>query len=148
MKVPFRNQLVAIAACACAQAGVAQIAYPGSTWGVLMYPAGLTPAEKENTLLAGRVEQGIDWFRFGDEQWKFNTYAALAYSVDNQGLDYNNKLTPAIGMKVSRTFESGVLDFGLQAIHERRWKTSASNSGAQVYVSWWFGWDARRLRKE
>lgn len=123
------------------------IAYPGSTWGVIQYPAGLSQEEKENTLLAGRIEQGADWFRFGDDKWKFNTYAALGYSVDNKGLPYNNKLTPALGAKVSRTFESGVLDLGVQAIYERRWKDnlSGSNSGVQAYASWWFGWDARRM---
>jgi hypothetical protein len=124
------------------------IGYPGSTWGSLIYPSGLVGEEKDNTLLSGRVEQGIDWFRFGDgDKWKFNTYAAVGYSVDNKGLSYNNKLTPGVGAKVSRTFDGGLLDLGVQLTHERRWKDtiSRSNSGVQAYASWWFGWDAKKV---
>lgn len=136
-----------VAGCAAGAFGVAQaepLAYPGSTWGQLIYPAGLSEEEKTNTLLSGRVEQGVDWFRFGDDKWKFNTYVAIGYSVDNKGLAYNNKITPALGMRATRVFTGGALDFGLQAIHERRWKDNQDNSGVQVYASWWFGWDAKR----
>jgi hypothetical protein len=122
------------------------IAYPGSTWGQLVYPAGLVGEEKTDALLSGRVEQGVDWFRFGEDKWKFNTYAALGYSVDNKGLSYYNKLTPALGLKVSRSFDGGSLDLGVQVIHERRWKDSdSSNSGVQAYANWWFGWDAKKI---
>jgi hypothetical protein len=141
-----------VAAACCVLWGAAgvqaqPIAYPGSTWGQLSYPAGLSREEKDNTLLAGRIEQGADWFRFGEDRWKFNTYVALAYTVDNRGLPYNNKLTPAVGMKVTRTFDSGVLDLGVQAIHEKRWRDdlNGKSSGVQAYASWWFGWDARKM---
>jgi hypothetical protein len=133
-----------VAACICAPVSAQPLAYPGSTWGQVIYPSGLSLEERENTLLSGRVEQGVDWFRFGNEQWKFNTYAAVGYSTDTKGLPYNNKVTPALGFKISRSFETGVLDLGLQAVHERRWKANTSDSGLQVYASWWFGWDARR----
>lgn len=135
------------ALCATFASHAEPLAYPASMWGQLVYPAGLSQEEKDNTLLSGRFEQGADWFRFGDEKWKFNTYVALGYSMDTKELAYNNKLTPAVGVKVSRSFESGMVDLGLQLIHERRWKEPRdnSNTGVQVYASWWFGWDSRRM---
>lgn len=149
------KKLLAVSTALCGTvcpgfAAAEPVAYPGSMWGQLMYPAGLTDEEKTNTLLSGRIEQGVDWFRFGDDRWKFNTYIAIGYSVDNKGLFYNNKLTPALGAKVSRSFDRGVLDLGIQAIHERRWKdaNNGNNSGVQVYASWWFGWDARKLNRD
>ena len=147
MKFAYFSLIAAAIGCTAVAAHAEPLAYPGSTWGALLYPAGLSELEKTNTLLSGRVEQGIDWFRFADDSWKFNTYAALAYSVDNKGLGYNNKITPALGMKVSKNFDRGVLDLGLQAIHERRWKEDVNNSGVQLYASWWFGWDAKTRTK-
>lgn len=149
----MKNRFLTLAAFIFASIGIAQpasaqpIAYPGSTWGQLIYPSGANDEEKNNALLSGRIEQGADWFRFGEDRWRFNTYVALGYSADSKGLFYNNKVTPAIGMKVSRAYEGGVLDLGLQAIHERRFKDNTENSAVQVYASWWFGWDARRLNR-
>lgn len=127
------------------------VGYPGSTWSTLTFNPGVikdTP-EQDNLLLQGKIEQGIDWFKFGDDnQWKFNTYASLGYSADRNGLSYNNKLVPAVGMKVSRNFENGVLDIGVQAVHENHFRGvnygPRSGTGVQLYVSYWFGWDLRK----
>lgn len=130
---------------AAAAAAGQPLAYPGSTWTHVSYPSGLAAPEDRNLLLSGRIEQGAVWFRLGSGgEWAFNTYAALNYSADGKGLGYNNKLTPALGMKLTRPLNGGILDLGLQVAHERRFKDHQSNTGVQAYAGWWAGWDLRR----
>lgn len=138
-------------ACACAlfattdQAKAEPVAYPGSNWSALTGPSGASGAERDNILLQGRIEQGIDWVRFGtDNKLTLNTFASAAYSVDTRGLDYNNKFAPAFGMKVRRSFDSGVLDVGVQLVNERRWKSKSDATISQVFISYWFGWDLKK----
>jgi hypothetical protein len=146
-KLLFATAL-AVASAAASADGLKPVGYPGSNWSVLTVNPGViknTP-EDNNVLLQGRLEQGVDWKRFGsNNEWTFNTYASLGYSIDKNELAYNNKLVPAIGAKISRRFDSGVVDFGIQAVHERHFTgvTSGpkSGSGVQVYASYWFGWN-------
>lgn len=118
--------------------------YPGNVWGVATFPSATVGAERNNVLAQGRIEQGIVWFRFADGKWKLNTYAALGYSLDSEGISYNNKAVPAVGVKVTREFEQGVVDLGVQAVQENRWKDNVHSSGVQAYASWWFGWNLKK----
>jgi hypothetical protein len=149
----MKRILVAALLASSASAFAEPIGYPGSTWGVLIFPTSITPETKDgkevtdNVLLQGKVEQGIDWFRFGDDKWKLNTFASFNYTIDNAGLTYNNKLVPAVGVKVVRAFKDGVLDLGIQGVYEQRLRPAAGEkknaTGVQVYASWWFGWNLK-----
>lgn len=156
----MKKTLVALSIMAASSMALAQdtssdtssgpIGYPGSTWGVLTLNPGVRGAEeKHNVLLQGKVEQGIDWFAFGtDKNWRFNTYVSMGYTADKNGLAYNNKVVPAIGAKVSRRYESGVLDLGLQAVQETQFRGVPSggrrtDTGVQLYASYWFGWNLK-----
>lgn len=126
------------------------IGYPGSNWSQLTFnpsPISGTP-EDNNVLLQGKIEQGIDWKRFGaNNEWTLNTYASMGYSADKNGLAYNNKLVPAVGVKMRRSFENGVLDIGAEVVHQRNFKQDFgrdSGTGAMVYVSYWFGWNLKK----
>jgi hypothetical protein len=121
------------------------VGYPGSTWSTLTGPAGVAGTEEKNVVLQGKLEQGIDWVRLGkNKNWTLNTYLSAGYSVDKDKLDYNNKIVPALGVKLSRKFDNGVVDFGIQAVHERRWIDGKSGSGIQAYATYWFGWDLKK----
>jgi hypothetical protein len=136
---------------AVAQDGLTPLGYPGSTWSVLTVNPGViknTP-EDDNVLLQGKIEQGIDWRKLGDnKEWTLNTYVSLGYSADKNGLSYNNKVVPAVGVKMSRSFDSGVFDVGLQAVHENHFRGVTSGpsrgTGMQLYASYWFGWNLGR----
>lgn len=146
-KILIAAAILAASTSAFAQSG--PIGYPGSNWSVLTVNPSViegTP-EDNNILLQGKLEQGIDWFRFGDGNWVLNTFGSVGYSVDKNQLSYNNKIVPALGIKVSRKFDQGVIDVGTQLVHERRFRTPdgfpSSGTGVQVYVSYWFGWNLR-----
>jgi hypothetical protein len=120
------------------------IGYPGSTWNVITTPASSTGIEEDNTIIQGKIEQGIDWFYLDSAStWKFNTYASFGYSADSEHLDYNNKAVPAIGAKVTKTLKNGAIDIGVQAFKENRWEDGVSDNGVQLYVSSWFGWNLK-----
>lgn len=136
----------ALSAVAFSASALEPLGYPGSSWSVLTYNPGVieNTRERGNVLLQGKIEQGIDWTKFGG--WTLNTYASVAYSLDKNKIDYNNKLVPAVGVKMSRKFDSGVFDVGVQAVHERRIRVDGPNktgNGVQVYASYWFGWNLK-----
>lgn len=120
------------------------LSMPGTMWGNVMFPSGLSGPENKDTLAAGRIEQGAVWVRFGqDNAWRLNTYAAVSYSLDSKGIAYNNRFAPALGVKIQRTFDSGIFDVGVQLAQEHRFKDRVTSTGMQVYASWWFGWDLK-----
>lgn len=124
------------------------LAYPGSAWVTVSSPttASKDSPESGNWTLQGKVTQGIDWLTFGkNNDWSLNTYATVGFSLDTKGMDYNNKVTPGVGVKVSKQIKNGVLDIGVQAIHETRFGNKyiipdRSSSAIQGYVSLWSGW--------
>lgn len=152
MNMKFVVTLAALVLTSAASAAE-PLGYPGQTWGVLTFPAGVIDGspEHDNWLYQGRVVQGVDWFKFGEDQnWVFDTYGAFGFSVDSKNLDYNNKIVPAAGMKLSRFSDHGVIEAGVEAVYERHFGDDAgggydrSGYGVQGYISYWFGWDAKK----
>jgi hypothetical protein len=146
MKKSLLAVVLAVASLgAMAQTGLSK---PGSTWAqITSRPSVLrnTPEDK-NWLLQGNIEQGVIVARFGKSSpWKVNTYASLAFSADKNGLAYNNKLVPAIGVKLQRPFENGNIDIGVQLVHQNNFRGvtlgEKSGTGVQFYAQYWFGWD-------
>jgi len=121
------------------------LGYPGSAWAVVTFPTSTSGPEKDNLMFQGKIEQGIDWMYLDSKsKWKLNTYVSFGYSVDSEAFGYNNKAVPAIGVKTVRSFDNGVLEFGVQAIHEDRWIDNVSSNGVQAYASTWFGWNLKK----
>lgn len=141
----FRNFSVMVLALAASAAHAEPLEMPGSTWAYIVGPSSSQGDERNNVLLQGKIEQGIVWFKFGEDgKWKLNTFAALSYSLDSKGINYNNKAIPAVGVKISRDFENGVLDLGVQAVQENRWKDNVNSTGVQAFASFWFGWNLKK----
>lgn len=131
------------------------IGYPGNTWGTLYYNAGSDNRRGLGTPrweTQGIVEQGIDWFRFGDGTWKFNTYGAIEYVIND-----NDKLfIPVLGMKVNKRFENGSLDIGIR-VKNRNITVSGINgydgsetfnrkktATVQIFATYWFDWNLKK----
>lgn len=138
----------ALVAMATASGASAQLAYPGSNWSNLTYnPSPIKGPEDNNVLLQGNLEQGIVWANVGG--WNVNTYGAIGYSADRNGLAYNNKIVPTLGLKFQRPWDKGNLDVGIQVVHQYNFTgvpdgQSKSGTGVQVYVQYWTGWDLKR----
>lgn len=144
----MKKSLITIALIATTMGAFAQSA-PGSAWANLTYnpsPIKGTP-EDNNTLLQGRVEQGLIVGHLGS--FRVNTFGAVNYSVDNNGLAYNNKIAPMVGVKLQRDLGSrGILEAGVQVVHQNTFRGvttgPSSGTGVQAFVSVWSGWDLKK----
>jgi hypothetical protein len=124
------------------------LAYPGDAWVNLASPTTTNKNNPEagNWTLQGKITQGVDWVTFGeDDDWTLNTYATVGFSLDTKGMDYNNRVTPGVGVKVRKQIKNGVFDIGVQVINETRFGNKyiipdRSSNAIQGYVSFWSGW--------
>lgn len=142
-KALFTAALLSAAAVAAAQEA------PGSAWANLTYnpsPIRGTP-EDSNTLLQGRVEQGLIVGRING--FRVNAFGAVNFSADNNGLAYNNKVAPMVGIKLQRDLgKQGIFEAGVQVVHQRNFRGvtagPSSGTGIQAFASFWSGWDLKR----
>ena len=120
--------------------------FPGLTWGEVRYPGAQDPSEESNIVLEGYVEQGVDSMKL-DGLGTINFYANLDYITDSKELDWNNSITPGVGVKLKKLIGSNVLlQFGIEAARERRWISDQTDNVIFVYLNWSSWWDPRAIR--
>jgi hypothetical protein len=143
-KIAITAAMLALSVGAAAQSSA-----PGSAWANLTYnpsPIRGTP-EDNNTLLQGRVEQGLIVGKLGG--FRVNTFGAVNFSADNNGLAYNNKVAPMVGVKLQRDLgQRGIVEMGVQVVHQNNFRGvssgPSSGTGVQAFVSVWNGWDLKK----
>jgi hypothetical protein len=116
------------------------LSFPGYSWAELRYPNSPIQEERTNFSAEGDFEQGIDWIRLNDHI-TVNTFAQFRYTVDTAGLDYNNRIVPAIGAQFKVKVGTGIVQVGLKAEKEYRWKTDQSSGIVLGFANYWFGWN-------
>jgi hypothetical protein len=143
----MKKTLIAAAMLTMAFAASAQSSYPGSNWSEMTVNPGViagTP-ESGNVLLQGNIQQGMIVGEVG--AFKVNTFVGMNYSVDRNGLSYNNKLVPMVGVKLQRDIPGGVMDMGVRLVHETHFRGvdtgPKSGTGVQAYISYWTGWNLK-----
>jgi hypothetical protein len=114
--------------------------FPGLFWAEARYPNSPVSEERQNYALEGNLEQGVDWISI-NHQWALNTFGEVRYTVDQEGLDYNNRLSPAVGIKLKAKIGFGMVQLGLKAVDEYRFKSDRSNAIVLGFVNCWFGWN-------
>jgi hypothetical protein len=125
---------------------VRPLGFPGITWGEIRYPGTQLPLDEDNLIFDGYVEQGVDWAHWG--RWgTFNFYANLDFITDTEDLPWNNSIAYGAGVKLKKLVGSNVLlQFGIEAVHERRWVSDQDNDVIFVYLNWSGWWDPRAIR--
>ncbi|MCK5662132.1 MAG: hypothetical protein KAI17_01530 [Thiotrichaceae bacterium] len=122
------------------------MSFPGITWGEIRYPGSQAPSEDNDIILEGYVEQGVDWMKL-DTLGTINFYANLDYITDSKELDWNNSITSGVGIKLKKVIGSNLLlEFGIEAAHERRWVSDQTDNVVFVYLNWSSWWDPRAIR--
>lgn len=139
---------IAAAMLALSVGAFAQSSFPGSSWAnITVNPSPIrgTP-EDNNVLLQGNVEQGAIVGKVGE--FKVNTYGAVAYSYDRNGLAYNNKVAPSVGVKLQREFGNAQVDIGAAVVHQNNFRGvtdgRSSGTGVSLYVQYWNGWNLKK----
>jgi hypothetical protein len=122
------------------------LGFPGITWGEIRYPGTQLPLDESNLILDGYVEQGVDWMDWG--KWgTFNFYANLDFITDTEDLAWNNSIAYGAGVKLKKLIGDNVLlQYGIEAVHERRWINDQNNDVIFVYLNWSGWWDPRAIR--
>jgi len=125
---------------------VRPLGFPGITWGEIRYPGTQLPLDEDNLIFDGYVEQGVDWANWG--KWgTFNFYANLDFITDTEDLPWNNSIAYGAGVKLKKLVGSNMLlQFGIEAMHERRWVSDQDNDVIFVYLNWSGWWDPRAIR--
>jgi len=129
------------------------LGYPGVTWNTIVLSEKNSPDEP-TLQMQGIVEQGIDWFHVGaGDKWKFNTYAAVTYAIDN---NHGRSYTPQIGFKFNRRYTNGSLDLGVRLMNHHGQSSSFANipgssivrtskgTSVQAYGTFWFDWNLKK----
>jgi hypothetical protein len=116
--------------------------FPGSAWFNITGPQ-VAGEEKGNWILSGRVTQDAVLTEVSD--WKLSATTSVGFSKDTKGFEWNNKLAPSVGLKVSREAAGGYFDATVQYVYERRYGTlyrtkDRSDSGVQLSINYWVGW--------
>lgn len=152
----MKNSLIALVLVATSLAAAAQvspdtkgpIAYPGNMWGTTVFVPN-APEGYPKYRIEGVVEQGADWFRFGEgNKWKFNTYVAAEYVINSD----SKGVSPVIGLKTSRSFEDGNLDLGLRYKYGNTYLSPTGGYAGgtkavgrtELFATYWFAWNLKK----
>lgn len=128
--------LYALTGSAFAQQATPQtpVTLPGSFW-ISAGDAG--PAEPENHLSQGALEQGITAWRRGS--WFAGPFVGLSFTADTAGYAWNNKHPVTIGGKLQHRFGNGVLQAGAGIMFERD-PSTGDDRHPTAFVGYWAGW--------
>ena len=116
--------------------------FPGSAWVNVTGPH-VGGEEDGNWILSSKAIQEVVVSDINT--WKLSAYTSVSFSIDTMGYEWNNKVTPAIGLQISKEIGPGILTVGVQQTREthfgKLYKSSPrSTSGTQVLINYWIGW--------
>lgn len=110
----------------------AEIQTPGSAWDSY----GFSPVEKDNKVNYFHIDQGIIVGHVKGLEIK--PYVAANLAKDSQGLLWDNKKEYEVGVKLTKKYDNGIVDFGLAYGSEHQ--KSISKSATIISNNGWFGY--------
>jgi hypothetical protein len=120
------------------------VALPGQMW---MTAGSSSPIEKGNMLTQTFIEQDASVFAVWRNSLWVTPYVSAGVAFDAQGYSWNNKVEPAIGIKLNKSFRTGVISAGVACIYEDRFRNEGGTAfrpraGVKDFVQHWFAWNA------
>lgn len=113
---------------------------PGSTWGNIRFPSSAQPAESDNLLLNGAIEQGVDFMKISPNT-VLNFFGRVDYRWDTEGLDFNRKLLFGTGFKLRHYFsDTFVMSVGAKYEIDKRFVIERSSDGLLLFGQWFGSW--------
>jgi hypothetical protein len=125
------------------------IALPGQMW---ITAGSASPIEKGNLLTQAFIEQDASVFATWNNSLWITPYVSAGLAFDAQGYSWNNKIDPAVGIKLNRSFRTGVISAGIAYTYENRFRnqegaTFRPTAGVKDFVQDWFAWDVASQQK-
>ena len=113
---------------------------PGSTWGNIRFPSSAQPAESDNILLNGAIEQGVDFFPITKDT-VVNFFGRVDYRWDTEGFDFNRKILLGLGFKLRHYFsDTFVMSLGAKYEIDKRFVVERSSDGILLFGQWFGSW--------
>ena len=111
---------------------------PGSTWDAFTHDFDSLVGSGAQ----GYVNQGIDWTTLPGGI-TFNTFAEFRYRLRTDNNDFYNAYGPALGIELRRP----IFKLGADYYWERFPGLDETDAKFQVYLTWYYDWDLKRLIK-
>ncbi len=112
------------------------VGLPGQGWTAV---GNLSPIEHNNFYTQSYFEQSAAVFATYSGSFTVTPFVGLGLVLDTKGYEWNNKVTPQIGLKANKYFRKGVISIGSSYVYEDRFK-SFSSSALTLFAQDWFGW--------
>ncbi len=113
---------------------------PGSTWGEIRFPGSAQTEDRENLILEGAAEQGVDIFALSTNS-KLNIFGKVDYSWDTQELDWYRKLRLGAGVKLRHYLsDTAVIAAGVKYEVDRRFVDDRTTDGFLFFSNWFGSW--------
>ena len=107
------------------------------SYGTLEYPGSLIKGD-DNLVLTLGGEYSAD-YQIPDSKFLFTPFVDTHFAWDLDGNNYNNKLIPAVGVKLRRPVKNGELFFGVKYEVDYRWVENTIDPGPMIFAGWYKG---------
>ena len=135
--------LVAMTLATAGPAAASTLRAPGFTWGEIRYPGSEQSIERDNLLIEGAVDQGVDVAKLSDRT-RVNLFGRLNYKADTEELDFNNKLAFGAGVRLLHQFsDSAVVGAGVLYEVDRRFRSERNLHGVTLFVNGFASWQLK-----
>jgi hypothetical protein len=141
--------LVVLVSVACAQdarhAVSTSVLYPVKLPGEIASTSGnLSSYEKGNVVADTYVEQKAVIFSAWNDTLTVTPYVSADFVLDTAGYNWNNKVSPSVGLKVNKHVHAGVISAGIGYMYENRFRNADGfkpSGGRTDFLTDWFGWN-------
>ena len=107
------------------------------SYGTLAYPGSLVEGDTNAVLTLGG-ELSVD-YKIKKSDYFITPFIDTHFSWDLNGNNYNNKIIPAIGVKLRRPIKNGEIFLGVKYEADYRWIDNTINTGPMVFLGWYKG---------
>jgi hypothetical protein len=104
----------------------------------------LSSYEKGNIVADTYVEQKAVVSTAWNDTLTLSPYVSAEFVLDTSGYNWNNKVSPSLGLKISKHLRAGVISAGIGYMYENRFRNADGfkpTGGRIDFLSDWFGWN-------
>jgi hypothetical protein len=104
----------------------------------------LSSYEKGNVVADTYVEQKAVIFSGWNDTLTVTPYVSADFVLDTSGYNWNNKISPSIGLKINKHVRAGVISAGVGYMYENRFRNAEGfkpSGGRTDFLTGWFGWN-------
>jgi len=104
----------------------------------------LSSYEKGNIVADTYVEQKAVIFSAWNDTLTVTPYVSAEFVLDTAGYNWNNKVSPSVGLKINKHMHAGVISAGIGYMYENRFRDADGfkpSGGRTEFLTAWFGWN-------